>query len=284
MAQNLIFSRAAGDNVLSVEDIRFRAPAVFADTKAPRLTDRYESLHTSDLIPVLADYGYHPVQAAQKRAIKGSTVAAEHKAHMIAFAKPGDNDTGDTRSEIILYNSHDGTGSVKLFAGAYRFICSNGIVAGNGLSRSVYHTKKSLTDFEQMLRGIIESLPQVLARFDAARNIQTTKEQRYDMAKAAVMKRWSYNDAIIDVDGNPIAKGTYANEGTVNDVLGAHRLQDTLNDAFTVWNRIQENVLRGNAMVRSITENNVGLRKARPVTAVKEHLRINSELFELLPA
>jgi hypothetical protein len=62
------------------------------------------------------------------------------------------------------------------------------------------------------------------------------------------------------------------------------RSEDNLSDAFTVWNRIQENVLRGNVMIKSITDNNVGMRKARPVTAVAEHVRINRELFDLLPA
>jgi len=37
-------------------------------------------------------------------------------------------------------------------------------------------------------------------------------------------------------------------------------------------------------MIKSITDNNVGMRKARPVTAVAEHVRINRELFDLLPA
>jgi hypothetical protein len=37
-------------------------------------------------------------------------------------------------------------------------------------------------------------------------------------------------------------------------------------------------------MIKSITENNIGMRKARPITAVAEHVRVNSELFSLLPA
>jgi hypothetical protein len=84
MKQNLIFSRRADNGILSVDGIMQRAPSVFAEDKSERLTSRYHSLNTSDLLPVLADYGYHPVQAAQKRARKGEQ---RHAAHMVAFAK-----------------------------------------------------------------------------------------------------------------------------------------------------------------------------------------------------
>jgi hypothetical protein len=79
-------------------------------------------------------------------------------------------------------------------------------------------------------------------------------------------------------------KGSYATPQTIIGALGAQRAEDNLSDAFTVWNRLQENILRGNVMIKSITENGTGMRKARPVVAIKEHVRINSELFELLPA
>ena len=282
MRQSLIFSRRNDNAAMTAEDIRFRAPAIFEETKADRLTDRYHSLNTSSLIPVMADYGYFPVQAAQKRATKGT--ASVHKAHFIAFAKPDDDNTGDVRSEIILYNSHDGSSAVRLFAGAYRFICSNGIVAGEGLSRTVYHTKKSMSDFEAMLRGVIDNLPFVLQRFDNARKVQLDAAQRYELAKQAVMKRWDmFNADIVDVEGRPI-KGSYAVDETIRNALGVQRSEDDLSDAFTVWNRIQENVLRGNVKIKSITDQSMGMRKARPVTAVSEHVRINSGLFDLLPA
>ena len=127
----LIFSRANHNGILSNDEVRSRAPSVFADTKAPRLTDRYEQVYTADLLPVLADNGYFPVQAAQKRVRKGSN---EHAAHLMAFARQQDIANGvDNRGEIVLFNSHDGTSAVKLFAGSFRFICSNGTIAGAGL-------------------------------------------------------------------------------------------------------------------------------------------------------
>ena len=285
MRQSLIFSRRNDNSVMTLDDIAYRAPAVFTETKAERLSDRYQSLNTASLIPVMQDYGYFPVQAAQKRQ-RGAkdVIGAQHKSHLIAFAKQGDEGDGSTRSEIVMYNSHDGTSAVKLFAGAYRFICSNGIVAGEGMQASIYHTKKSLADFETMLRNIIDKLPVVMQRFDAARQVQLDASQRYELAKQAVMKRWNLFDSdIVDAEGRPI-KGSYAIDETIRGALGVQRSEDDLSDAFTVWNRIQENVLRGNVNIKSISNKNIGIRKARPITAVAEHVRINSELFDLLPS
>jgi hypothetical protein len=284
MRQSLIFSRRNDNGVLTVEDMQQRAPAMFSDTKAERLTDRYAAFRTADLLPIMADYDYFPVQAAQKRPTKNSPTKAEHKTHMVAFSKGGDQGDGQTRGEIIVYNSHDGSSALRLFAGAYRFICSNGIVAGEGMQQRIYHTTKSIAGFEQSLRSVIEALPSVLQQFEVARNINLDGMQQYELAKQAVMKRWgAWDDSIVDVDGRPI-KGSYAVDKTIRDALGVQRSEDNLSDAFTVWNRIQENVLRGNVMIKSITDNNVGMRKARPVTAVAEHVRINRELFDLLPA
>jgi hypothetical protein len=247
---------------------------VFATTKHDRLTDRYVALHTSDLIPVMQDYGYAPVQAAQKRSRK---VAAEHSAHMIAFARTIDTDfaQGDVRPEIILYNSHDGSSSVKLFAGAFRFICSNGIVAGDGFQNRMYHNTSALSGFEDMLRNTVANLPAMMERINLLKSVQLSSASAYEMAKRSVATRWDMYDTQ--------EKGVYAIEKTITDVLAINRNEDDHMDAFTVFNRIQESVIRGKAFVKSLTEATPygSIRKARPINSVKENIRINGELWDI---
>jgi hypothetical protein len=272
MSKHVIFSRNANNSALSIEAIHQRAPAAFSVTKAERLSDRYISLNTSDVLPIMADYGYLPTQAAQKRSRKADPM---HAAHMLAFSKTTDiAETGDIRPEIILYNSHDGSGSVKLFAGAFRFICSNGIVAGEGFQSRIYHSK-ALTGFEEMLRNTVATLPELMGRIDRMRGVSLTTGEAYDMAIAGVATRWS------DYTGQP--KGAYAVAQTVKDVMQVRRLGDEGYDAWTVFNRIQEGVVRGNAMIRSITEQHPQgvMRKARPVNSIKEAVRINTELWNI---
>ena len=276
MKQNLIFSRRADNGILSVDGIMQRAPSVFAEDKSERLTSRYHSLNTSDLLPVLADYGYHPVQAAQKRARKGEQ---RHAAHMVAFAKDADGD-GGLRSEIIAYNSHDGTSGVKLFAGAYRFICSNGIIAGEGFKANVRHTHRAMAGFEEMLQGIITSLPKMMDTIATLRQQRMDYDEAKELATKAVQLRWDYIEGAYVPENTP--KGTYATANTVRDALSCQRREDDAFDAWTVLNRIQENVVRGNVMVRSITDRSQGERKARPIASIQEHVRVNQQLFDMV--
>jgi hypothetical protein len=276
MKQNLIFSRRADNGILSVDGIMQRAPSVFAEDKSERLTSRYHSLNTSDLLPVLADYGYHPVQAAQKRARKGEQ---RHAAHMVAFAK-GANGDGGLRSEIIAYNSHDGTSGVKLFAGAYRFICSNGIIAGEGFKANVRHTHRAMAGFEEMLQGIITSLPKMMDTIATLRQQRMDYDEAKELATKAVQLRWDFLEGAYVPDD--MSKGTYATDKTVRDALSCQRREDDAFDAWTVLNRIQENVVRGNVMVRSITDRSQGERKARPIASIQEHIRVNQQLFDMV--
>lgn len=278
MSKHVIFSRNNDNGILTTDRIRQLAPSVFSQTKAEHLTDRYVPLHTADLIPVLADYGYQPVQAAQKRS---RTANPEHSMHMLAFAKPDSEDFNGgsgLRSEIVLYNSHDGTGAVRIFAGAFRFICSNGIVAGDGFNSRTYHNRTAMSAFEEVLRNTIDNLPMMMAQIETLRNTYIDREQARDMAIKAVATRWdSYN--------GEAKRGVYAVSKTVEDVLQAQRIDDTTNDAWTVWNRIQENIIRGNAFIKSITdvENNPNgvMRKARPINSIKQHQQINNDLWNI---
>jgi hypothetical protein len=81
-------------------------------------------------------------------------------------------------------------------------------------------------------------------------------------------------------------KGVFATQTTVNNVLQPQRVQDNMMDAFTVFNRIQEGVIRGNAFVKSLnaTHPEGHMRKARNVSSIKEHVRINSELWDIADA
>lgn len=277
MSKHVIFSRNNDNGILTADRIRQLAPSVFSQTKAEHLTDRYVPLHTADLIPVLADYGYQPVQAAQKRS---RTANPEHSMHMLAFSHVNNigNVQADLRSEIVLYNSHDGTGAVRLFAGAFRFICSNGIVAGDGFNSRTYHNRSAMAAFEEVLRNTINNLPTMMDRIEALRRITLTPGEVLSMAKRGVLTRWG------QYDGTP-KRGVYALDTTAADVLKVQRIGDEGIDAWSVFNRIQEGVIRGNAFIKSITdvENNPNgvMRKARPVASIREHQRINTELWNI---
>ena len=64
-------------------------------------------------------------------------------------------------------------------------------------------------------------------------------------------------------------------EMTVNSVLQARRTQDADNNLWTVFNRAQENLLRGGFMV------NGGRRSSRTITSIDKNLELNTSLWDL---
>lgn len=278
MRTSLIKSRNIDNSFMSEADIRSRAPAAFSITKADHLTDRYQSLQTSSLLPLMADYGYFPVQAAQTRPRKNLMVQVEnryneHRHHLISFARADDLMKTD-RPEVTLFNSHNGSGAVRLFAGIYRMICSNGIVIGNGTEARIYHSKSAMSGFEDMLRQVVKNVPEVLATMERMKGVVVSYEQARQMAENAVALRWKRYDGSDE-------KGSFYNDDTILSVLRAKRSEDYGLNLYTVFNIIQENVMRGNTYVKSITtsEPHGIMRKARPVNSVKAHTDLNAKLW-----
>ena len=182
----------------------------------------------------------------------------------------------ELRPEIVLYNSHDGSGAVRLFAGAYRMICSNGIVAGGGMSSRIYHSVNSMRGFEDMLNNTVQSLPKLMETMETLRGVKIDFSAAIAMATKAASLRWDQYDRDSD------KRGSFFTNDTVAQILQHQRAEDVGADAYLLFNRIQENVLRGNAFVRSVTDLRTLDRKARAVSSVKEHVRINEALWDIV--
>ena len=75
-----------------------------------------------------------------------------------------------------------------------------------------------------------------------------------------------------------------ADTTTIRQALAHQRAEDNCSDAWTVFNRVQENVLRGNVFVKSLTDKGLRERKARPIASIQEHVRVNQQMFDLVAA
>jgi hypothetical protein len=205
---------------------------------------------------------------------KAHASASEHRHHLISFARAEDLQRPD-RPEVTLFNSHNGSGAVRLFAGIYRMICSNGIVVGNGVEARIYHNKSAMMGFEDMLRKVVANVPEVLATMERMKGITLSYSQVVKMAENAVALRWDKHDG-------SDKKGVFYNDETVLNALSSKRLEDCGDNLYTVFNRIQENVMRGNIGVLSVSEAAPFgiMRKARPVNSVKAHTDLNAKLWD----
>ena len=152
MPFDLIHTQNETATALDFQTVVDNCPAVLTGSKSPDTSDRYGFVSTMGAMQVLGDYGFRPVKAIQRPSRKSDL--QPFAAHMISFCHDYDlAGATDNRPELIIYNSHDGKSSLKLFAGIYRFICSNGIIAGNGFDASMRHSNKTANGFENLLKS-----------------------------------------------------------------------------------------------------------------------------------
>ena len=285
MAFDLIYTRKNDATELSLDSVIDNCPAVLTNSQSPETTERYGFVSTYDAMQVLGDYGYRPTQAIQRpsRKISGKPYAA----HMLSFAHESDllNPERDNRPEILLYNSHDGKSALKLFAGCYRFVCSNGIIAGDGFNAKMRHSKRTANGFEKLLTKTAKSLPDMLQRINALQNTETNQNQILDFVQDAASLRWEMQPNKIDSETK---NGVYFNKFTLSGLANVNRFEDRGNSAWKIFNVVQENILQGGMQVLSITKrqkengNYYGInRKAKGISGLPEIVRINQNLWDI---
>ena len=282
MPFDVIYQRNENQTALSFADIVSDCPAVWTNTASPETSGKYGFVNTYQAMEVLGDFGFRPVNAAQQPSRKPEN--KPFAMHMISFAHDDDlrNPYNETRPEIILYNSHDGKSALKLFAGAFRFICSNGIVAGDGFQSKMRHSRKTANGFETLLKETAESLPRMMQRITQLQETDTAANV-LDFAYNAAKLRWEH----VHAPNEQPETGTFFNAETLRDLQGARRYDDTGTNAWKVFNRVQENIMRGGPRILSRTEKakETGqgwkYRKAKGVQSLPETIRLNRELWDL---
>jgi hypothetical protein len=280
--KNLIFSRRHDDGILTPLEVEARAPAVYTLGHAETLSARYGEVSTARAIEILDGHGWKPTQAAQKRA--RSVAGRGYAEHLIAFGMPGGFDgppSVNERPEVILYNSHDGSSSLRLFVGFYRFICSNGIVAGEGFEARIRHSVGTVAGFETMLGETVERIPAMLEAVNRLRAVSLTPAGIREAGERAARLRWEAEPARGEF-GQHTATGAYYTPETVHGLIQPRRWGDEGTDAWTVLNRIQEGVIRGRVLIRSVTEAKPygADRKAKAVSSVSETVRLNRAVWD----
>ena len=301
---DLIYSRSASASELPLSAIHSKASAAFTELPIEGVSKNYGHLRTIDLLPVLKDYGYLPVQAAQTSARKKDKIG--HQNHMLAFAHENDLlQPSDGRPEIIIYNSSDRSSALKCFAGYFRGICSNGLVAGDGFQSRVYHNIKNVMSFEDQLRDMVARLPTMLGLVDKMKSTLIDGQTGLEIAEQGASLRWANWEkeqfrawkakiAAIDSKGGDeieLARGSYYTDQTISDLLSSKRtgersLAKETASLWHVFNRVQEGLIRGKTEIQSVSNLRPSgtTRKATGLTSVPKSVKVNREFWDVAAA
>lgn len=247
---------------LSDDQILRHAPSVLADHPHESRGERYAFIPTRDVLQGLRNEGFQPFEVRQTRCRdKGKQEFTKHLVrlrHPLAVA----NDKGEV-PEIILVNSHDGTSSYTIIGGIFRFVCSNGLIAGDVFNDvRVRHSGRVVDNVIEGSFRVIDDLKQITARVDEYRAVTLSKPEQLLLASAAQQVRWGEEHA-------PVQAG---------DLLRVRRFDDRKDDLWTTFNRVQENVMKGGLPGRTTTNRRTSTRE---VQGVNENVRLNRALWTL---
>jgi hypothetical protein len=247
------------NNTYSLEQIKAIAPSVFTTDKAPHLTDKYIQTPTSRVVEDLMSMGWQVTKAQEVKARKGKGF----QKHMIVFRNPEimikGKDGDDSFPQILLTNSHDGKAAFNFRVGIFRLVCSNGLVISDAdfSNVSIRHINYTFESLQAKVAEMITKLPNLVQKINLFKSTELTEDQMTDFAQKAMQLRTKERVNIMDV-------------------LTPDRPQDSGNDLWVVFNRVQEKLLGGSYRA--------GKRKVRSVKNFQKDIELNEKLFELAEA
>lgn len=255
--------------VLSDEELRVTAPSVFANGPMTGLSSRYTFVPTTEIVAGLREKHWLPVAVEQQR-VRTSARFGFQK-HLIRFRRAEQMQTLDEwNPELVLTNSHDAGCAYILRVGIFRRICSNGLVVGGDAFESIRFRHADLEAAVVVAASyrILEYLPRVGALIERFRNCRLTQSESIDFARRALLLRFDTPEE------SPIEPAT---------LLEARRPDDQANDLWMVFNRCQENLVRG-GLSDSRRDRAGRLRALRGLRGIDSKVSLNQGLWDLAEA
>jgi hypothetical protein len=188
----------------------------------------------------------------------------EYTKHMLRL-RHASQITGSEANEIILLNSHDGSSSYQMLAGMFRFVCQNGLVCGNNLTDVRVPHKGQVAD--QVIEGayeVLQGFEQVEHSRDAMQAITLSDGEAEVFARSALTLKYDNPGKSLPI--------------TESQILEPRRSDDERSDMWSIFNRIQENFVKGGLIGRSA---NGRQQRTRPVQGIDQNIRLNRALWLL---
>lgn len=249
---------------ITIDDLETYAPSALATEPMDGVSDKYSFVSTIDAIELIQGAGWTPYFAQQ------AAVRVEGKRgfqrHVIKFSM-GEmlNEVGEERIDLILFNSHDRGSAFKLAMGIYRLVCSNGLVVGSDhMSFSHKHIGFDQDAFLESVKIIAENSVEVAERVEDYKMIEMSPQETNAYASAAAQL----------VSDKPDELDRY-------DLTRARRYEDRKDDLWTVYNRTQENIMRGGVRRHGKTDAGRRKKRTRRVSSIDRDIKLNKALWTL---
>lgn len=253
---------------LADDQIRALAPSVFAASPLPDVSQRYAFVPTAQIVSRLRESGWSPVQASEQ--IVRLDNRRGFQKHLLRFQRSEAQPVaGEYSPELVLINSHDRSSAYQLHAGLFRFVCGNGMIIADATFERVSIRHSGFTPDEVIDASfkLLEHVPAITARVDAFKQRQLDNTEINTFAEAALRLRFE------DTGKAPIHP---------QKLLDCRRSEDSGNDLWHVFNRVQEHLIRGGQRDWSRRrEDGHRFPRTRAISGLDQNIRLNRELWNL---
>ena len=279
---------------LSKDELREIAPSIFSTKPSPEVSKKYSHIPTDKLIDDMELLGWKVIDAKEVNARQKSTRGFQK--HLVVFRNPdiviNHNPNGLTKDstsptgwrnsdgtfgkknsvdtvfpQILLTNSHDGKNAFTFTAGLFRMICENGLVISTKQFEKfrIRHMGYDFETLQGVIKNVISNLDLTVESMNKMRKIELDEHQQFEFAKELLDIRVEGTDNMYKED-------------QIGDILVPQRKEDFGNDLWSVFNRVQENIVEGN--FKYYNAKTLGSeRQARPIKNFKQDMDVNKKLF-----
>lgn len=249
---------------LSIEQLKRLVPAAFADGPSSSVSAKYQFINTAEIITRLMKEGFSAVRATQNRARTEDDKLTTR--HMIRFRQSKIKPiVGDVFPEVIVVNGHNGGVTFEMKGGLYRLACSNGLVT-NVADRMNTSAKHIGDDMGAIIEGayrVIKDMATIDETVKAMQGHMLVEKKAIEFAKNASVLAYG--------EGHILAEEPKL-------LLSTRRTEDEGMDLWHVFNRVQENIMRGGMEYQSASGRTV---TTKGITRVKREMEFNSDLWSL---
>ena len=238
--------------MISLNSLRERVPAIFTKTPSPKVSNRYSFADSEYYLQkfIDADWFIHSARQVSK---------SEYAPHQVILRNNDIATVGDLLPQLIFTNSHNGIKKMTIDTGIYRLVCSNGLVVPTSITQSlsIKHLDLGDSTTDTIVNSFYEKVPIIMNNIDRMRNKILTNDE---------IDNFTYNALQI--------RFTNAVGININDVVKPLRIEDNSDDLWTVFNVVQEKLIRGGIQLPS-------KRRSRPINNFVNDNNINTKLWEL---
>lgn len=224
-------------NIITLDEAIKHAPSIGSKRASDKVSDKYQFVSSRQILEVVHNYGWRIVNVKAQ----GKRPFSQHRVTLVqqADAQHTENEEGIPRIE--MFNSHDRTKRLMFAVGFFRFVCSNGLMVASGptdcLRMKHRFSGDKLQEIMEHMFKISERFPNITKQIETFKQRELNEAEQLEYAKFALLGKFRYRQN---------TPKRYANiEKSAEMLLAPRREQDRGNSTWLVYNRIQENIIKG---------------------------------------